>query len=260
MLQKSLGRLPIAFTLLAFLLSACSGGGGMLPSQAANSGASPQAVQFVTQASAALPEVLTNYGYTYGTDNKFTPNDGDSQHGGQGQSIAALSGKNTLTCGVMSTNVKYYHIHAYVGVLVNGAPYSTPDAIGIDAPGSEDSHNGTNSGKCFYPIHTHDASGLVHIETYLQIPYSSVVYYLGDLLHVWGQPISTTSFANFAGPITIFVAPPRGATGTLNFQYSGTYTKYTGDPNMIPLKTHESIWIEVGSTVTPPVVHFYPAH
>lgn len=263
MLQKTMARFPIAFTTLAFLLSACSGGGGgVLPSQPASTGASPQAVQFVTQATtAALPEVLTNYGYTYGTDDKFTPNDGDSQSGGQGLPINTISGKNTLTCGVMSSDIKYYHIHTYVGVLVNGAPYSTPDAIGIDVPGPEDSHNGTNSGKCFYAIHSHDASGLVHIETYLtNTSYNTVVYYLGDLLHVWGQTITSTSFANFAGPVTIFIAPPRGAYGTSNFQYSGTYAKYTGDPTLIPLKTHESIWIEVGSTVTPPVVHFYTAH
>ena len=232
----------------------------MLPSQPADTGTSPQAVQFVTQASTTLPEVLTNYGYTYGTDNKFMPNDGDSPTGGNGLPISTISGKNTLTCGVMSTASNVYHIHFYFGVLVNGVAYSTPDAIGIDVPGPEDSKGGTNSGKCFYSIHTHDASGLVHIETTLMTSYNSVIYYLGDFLKVWGQPISTTSFAGFTGPVSIYVAPPRGLPPTANFQYSGTYTKYTGDPHTIPLKSHESIWVEVGSVVTPPIVHFYTAH
>ena len=62
-----------------------------------------------------------------------------------------------------------YHIHALVGVRVNGQLLAPPANIGI----------GTD---CMYWVHTHAADGIVHIEA----P-ASVNPTLGDFLGLWAQ-------------------------------------------------------------------------
>ena len=237
----------------------------MLPAQ--NTAPSREAQAFVTKASTTGPATIyTSYGLVQGTDDQFAPVDGDSSTGGLGQTVDA---NPLLQCGPMANGTQYYHIHVYVGVMVNGVQYATPDAIGMNNAPTDDPNGQVNSGSCFYAIHTHDASGIVHIETYKVVGtgtynYNSVLFHLGDLLDVWGQPISANGFANFSGPVTIFTAPPSNTTaGTSGFQYSGSYVQYSGDPRSLPLTTHETIWIEVGTVVGPaqlPRVHFYPAH
>ena len=264
MLQKFLGRFPIGLSSVALLLEACSGGSsGVLPAQRSNAGPSAQAVQFVTQAStAALPSLITtSAGAVSGTDDKFSPTDGDNlsavPSGGHGQSFTSFDGKRQLPCAPTMSQ-SGYHIHFYFGVVVNGVHYATADGIGIPGAPTSDPGGLIDSGTCFYNIHTHDASGIVHVETGYQFAYSTVIFYLGDLLRIWGQNISSTSFAEFKGPVTVYYAPYQVVIGR-SF-YSGTYSKWTADPHTIPLRTHSAIWVEIGTPVTPPKVEFYTAH
>jgi hypothetical protein len=46
-----------------------------------------------------------------------------------------------------------FHIHTHLDILINGKSYTIPPQIGIIP------------GKCFYWLHTHDESGVVHIES-----------------------------------------------------------------------------------------------
>src|SRR5258708_5443270 len=45
-----------------------------------------------------------------------------------------------------------YHVHAHLTIIVNGQPVVVPANIGI--PG----------GRCVYWLHTHDTSGIIHVE------------------------------------------------------------------------------------------------
>lgn len=66
-----------------------------------------------------------------------------------------------------------YHWHTQLTITVAGNPYTIPADIGLTATCSE-------------PLHTHDTSGLIHIETNV-----GRLYTLGDFFTVWGK-----SFAN----------------------------------------------------------------
>ncbi len=189
-------------------------------------------------ANASLPSQITlTSGGVVGTDNLFMPNDGDTSTGGLGQTI------HGITCApTMITNK--YHVHLFVGLLVNGAEYAINDGLGMDQPGA-DVNGFTNSAHCFYSIHTHDATGMLHVEANSSASLASSIYTLGDALDVWGEKISSTGFGPYKGTVTVFTS--RVPLRTL---YSGTYTKYTADPRTIPLYSHETIWIEVGTVVT----------
>jgi hypothetical protein len=63
------------------------------------------------------------------------------------------------------------HIHAHVTIYLNGKRIPIPQSIGIAPDGS-----------CLYWLHTHDASGIIHIEA----PRGSS-FTLGTFLDIWGQ-------------------------------------------------------------------------
>jgi hypothetical protein len=62
-----------------------------------------------------------------------------------------------------------YHIHALVGVRVDGQLYSPPANIGI---GSD----------CMYWVHTHNTDAIVHIEAPAEVHPT-----LGDFLDIWAK-------------------------------------------------------------------------
>ena len=63
-----------------------------------------------------------------------------------------------------------YHVHAFVAVFLDGRPVRIPANVGID-PGRG----------VLAPIHTHDSSGIVHLESTRPYPFT-----LGQLFTVWG--------------------------------------------------------------------------
>ena len=57
------------------------------------------------------------------------------------------------------TELLDFHYHAHLSIFVNGSSYLIPAGVGIKLP------------DCIYWLHTHDTSGLIHIESpkkYLQ--------------------------------------------------------------------------------------------
>ena len=61
-----------------------------------------------------------------------------------------------------------YHIHAHLAIYVNGAQKTVPYGIGIEQPWStqaDGSSEFVNSGAAFYYLHTHDDTGVIHIES-----------------------------------------------------------------------------------------------
>ncbi len=81
-----------------------------------------------------------------------------------------------------------YHAHVRLTIkdLRTNTNLTIPGNIGV--PGgiwvnrTLDSYGGT-----FAPLHTHDESGLIHIE-----PTVFRIFTLGDFFGIWGQPLSTT--------------------------------------------------------------------
>lgn len=146
---------------------------------------------------------------------------GDTPQGGQGQTV------NTVQCN--TTEQLVYHNHAHLSLFVNGKQVAVPANIGILQLASA----GPGAGKgCVYWLHTHDATGIIHIESPVNKTFT-----LGDLFAVWGQPLSGTNLAGNSGTVTAYVDGK----------------PYTGDPAAIPLAAHTQITLEVGQTVKPPV-------
>ncbi len=217
------------------------------PSSTPTAAPSPSATSSATAAPTPTPINLYP-GRITGTDNLFTPNDGDSPTGGQGQTV------DGIPCALtMYENT--YHVHAYLGILVNGRQVAIPDQIGLYKPGSI-SNGYTSTAQCYYYIHTHDASGYVHIESPTSTPLSASLYALQNVFDVWGMTVSSTNVGPFQGQVRVFIA-----TVPLQTLTAANYQEYTGNPNTIALYSHEAIWLEVGpSYVLPPnlpAVTFY---
>lgn len=111
-----------------------------------------------------------------------------------------------------------YHVHAHLTVLDNGRPVSVPADVG-------------RPGGCIYWLHTHDDSGLVHVEA----P-SARGFTLGQFFDIWGQPLNRGNVAGHRGSVAAYV----------------NQQPFTGDPRTIPLEDKESIVLEVGSADPPP--------
>ena len=85
---------------------------------------------------------------------------------------------------------------------------------------------------CISPLHTHDASGIIHTESSVAEPFN-----LGQLFVEWGVELSETCVGEHCAPTPIAV-------------YIGGEL-YDGDPPAIELTEHKVIVVVVG---TPPAV------
>jgi hypothetical protein len=129
-----------------------------------------------------------------------------------------------------------YHIHAHLTIYDSGARQVVPAGIGI--PGPQQVQDGfVVGGRCLYWLHTHDASGVVHIESPVQRAYT-----LGQFFDVRGWPLSGTQVGRATGQVTAFVNGKR----------------FAGDPRSIKLTPHAVIQLDVGKVV-PPQPFTFPA-
>ena len=80
---------------------------------------------------------------------------------------------------------------------------------------------------CLFWLHTHDDTGLLHIEA----P-DNRGFTLGQFFAVWGQPLSATQL------LSSTVDASHKITATVNG------TPFTGDPATIPLADHETIVLQ----------------
>ena len=122
-----------------------------------------------------------------------TPNwpEGDTATGGQGQTIAGLNCLKALS--------EPYHHHVHLSLFVNGQQLAFPMGVGMFQPGAGKSGYIYHQ-TCLYFLHTHDRTGILHIESKTQIPMT-----LGTLFKLWGEPLSSTQIAEFTGPVSIYV-------------------------------------------------------
>ena len=88
-----------------------------------------------------------------------------------------------------------HHVHAHLDVFVNGKHVRVPAGIGINIhdpgvrtfklPGGAKAYGGIGrcAKACISPLHTHDTSGTIHVESNTVRDFT-----LHEFLAVWGQP------------------------------------------------------------------------
>lgn len=231
---------------LATMLAACHGGtapgSSVLPQMQGQSDAAFMPSSFIP--------INLYAGEVVGADDMFKPHDGDTKTGGRGNAV------DKIPCSP-TEYLSDYHIHMYLGIVDHGKQIAVPDAIGLKNPGPEQNGYISTAG-CFYYIHTHDASGMIHLEDPATLPPSAVVYKLKNVLAVWGMKYSGTGFGPFKGTLHVFV----GNVSSLGQTMVSHYTKAKASKlGTIAIKSHEVIWIEIGKPVIKasalPPVTFY---
>ncbi len=147
---------------------------------------------------------------------------GDSAAGGQGQTVQGIA---------CDGSVPIQHIHAHLTIIANGVQRAIPLAVG--AVGTEVISNFVVDARCFYWLHTHDATGIVHVEAPLSTPFT-----MGELFAIWGEPLTRSNVTGFQGPVVAFVDSTRfdGDLSTLAFQERQQITLIVGTiPDTIPV-------------------------
>jgi hypothetical protein len=140
-----------------------------------------------------------------------------------------------ITCD--SSEQLLFHIHAHLAIFADGQPELLAAGIGIGPP-LETQNGFVVGGSCFSWLHTHDQSGIIHIESPVQRTYT-----LGDFFDIWGQPLSASQVGPKSGPVT----------GYANGQAA------PGDPRMIPMNEHDVLQLDVGSPVVAPQPFDWPS-
>ncbi|MGB8346065.1 MAG: hypothetical protein WCD86_14355 [Ktedonobacteraceae bacterium] len=105
-----------------------------------------------------------------------------------------------------------YHIHVHASIYINGKQSLIPQDTGIAPDGS-----------CYYWLHTHDTSGVIHIESPTQH-----IYTFGNFLDEWSAHFSSLGY-------------PAELDFTTGWQVWVNGKPYTGSFRNIPLNAHSLI-------------------
>ena len=111
--------------------------------------------------------------------------------GGNGQPVDGIEGS--------SREMLTVHIHAHLSLFSKGQQIACPTGLGFLKP-FQLTNGFVEMGNGFYWLHTHDATGIMHIES----P-DAWIYTLGNFFDIWGQPLSARNVAGLQGPVTSFV-------------------------------------------------------
>lgn len=114
---------------------------------------------------------------------------------------------DTIFC---DTQAPVYHIHAHLALYINGSKLPLPAHIGLATDGS-----------CAYWLHTHDTTGVIHIEAPNQR-----IFTLGNFFDEWSQVFPTLGY-----PSQLDLDPSQ-------WQAYVNGKLHTGDFHNIPLNTH----------------------
>lgn len=129
------------------------------------------------------------------------------------------------------------HYHAHLDVVVDGKAVEVPPYLGFVVRG--------NKALGLAPLHTHDGSGVIHIEN--SVP---ATFVLGQVFVEWGVRFSGTCLGGYCTDsgheLAVFVNGKR----------------YAGDPTRLVLTKHEEIAVEYAATgrmPTPPSSYSFPS-
>ncbi|WP_427131173.1 hypothetical protein [Pseudarthrobacter sp. S9] len=125
---------------------------------------------------------------------------------------------------VLTAEGNVQHFHAHLDVLKDGQPVAVPANIGITVgPGNKP--DGISA------LHTHDTSGVIHIES----PTAGQVFTLGQLLTEWGVLAGGGAAGTGSGPLGGWTAYVNGK-------------KYDAGVRDVPLKRHDEIVLSFGAS------------
>jgi hypothetical protein len=123
---------------------------------------------------------------------------------------------NTIAC---QKNEQFaYHVHAHLSIYMDGQPVSLPANVGIASDKS-----------CIYWLHTHDVTGVIHVESPTTKTYS-----LGTFFNMWQDYFSQLGY-------------PSQVNTTEGWQVYIDGKPFTGDFHTIELLEHRLITIAYNS-------------
>jgi hypothetical protein len=146
----------------------------------------------------------------------------DPQYDGLGDRLQAM--------GLPGLSDTVFHIHSIIHIYVNGKPVTVPANIGLDEPSGP-----------FSPVHTHDTSGVIHMEATKPYPFT-----IGQFFAVWGVKFSDDQI----GPYTA------NGKDKLSVYVNG---KKVDDPVNTVMHDHDNISVgygKPGSFPTKPPANF----
>jgi len=148
-----------------------------------------------------------------------------------------------------------YHIHIALALYNHGKPVTVPQDIGIPASQSinEAAQNPQNPNMCLYWLHTHDPSGIVHIESPTR-----KLYTLGQFLDVWRNTAATDATGGYQNQISVDGSFPQ-ALQAANPRDIHAYvdSKPISTPYWtITFTPHKLVTLEIGTPQKPPLTHF----
>ena len=114
---------------------------------------------------------------------------------------------------------KALHTHEHLDLYLDGTHVAVPAGIGIDL-----------SRRFFSPLHTHDRTGILHVESSTRTAYT-----LGQFFGVWGVRLSARCIGRYCA----------GGGRTLQAFVDGR--RVNGDPAVIPLRRHAEIVLAFGT-------------
>ena len=109
-----------------------------------------------------------------------------------------------------------YHVHQHLDIFVNGKKEPVPQYVGI---------NPASNPPLFTQIHTHDASGVIHVEAD-----KNRHFVLGQVFDVWGVRYTRSCIGSYCNGFKVYV------NGRL----------WHGNPRLVPLRNHEELAVVVG--------------
>jgi hypothetical protein len=126
-----------------------------------------------------------------------------------------------LGLNALTNEGEVVHIHQHLDVYVNGKKVTVPSQIGI------------YDGQFLTELHTHDASGIMHVESPTKRTFD-----LAQFFGVWGVRLTPSCVGGYCKELTPWRLYVDGKP-------------YQGDPRALELKAHQEIAIVIG---TPPKV------
>ena len=169
------------------------------------------------------PQIVNRGAFGTALNGQFGLEDNLSNgRGGQGQPVDGLSCYGPRN----QTTFEYiYHAHTHLAIYKDGVRLAIPQLVGV--AGNDADYSTT----CFYPLHTHDFTGTLHVE-----PNNYDRVTLGQFFNIWGQPLTRTNVAGQLNtPVVVYVRD------------GGNLRIYQGDPAAIELKSYRSIVIQLGT-------------
>ena len=165
-----------------------------------------------------------------------------------GNTVAAGQPGSSIDGITCEAEMLSYHIHAHLTLYQNGQPVVVPAYVGIPAS-TAINVGGQNS--CLYYLHTHDPSGIVHIES----P-TAKLYTLGQFFDIWHY----TSQWDAQGGLGLSVdsayvnALQKARPSDIHVYVNG---KPVGsDYRSVTFTAHKLITVELGTPLKAPETHY----